>query len=57
MAEINPGDPSYTLTEALHAVNVMNYFTELANATAATFAALGLTVDSSGYVLQTTATT
>lgn len=56
MAEINPGDPSYTLTEALHAVNVMIYFTNLANATAAAFAALGLGVDSSGYVTQTTTT-
>ena len=57
MAEINPGDPSFTLTEALHAVNIAMYLTDLANATADGFFALGLTVDSSGYVVQTTAST
>ena len=57
MAEITPGDPSYTLTEALHAVNIAMYFTDLANAAGDEFFALGLTVDSSGYVIQTTAST
>ena len=56
MSEIAPGDPSYTLTELLHAVNVMMHFTELAYATADAFLALGLDVDSSGYVVQTVTT-
>ena len=55
MAEITPGDPSYTLTELLHAVNIMIRLTNRANADAAMFAALGLDVDSSGYTIQTIA--
>ena len=54
--EISPGSPSYTLTELLHAVNIMMYFTELANASAHMFESLGLDVDSSGYTIQTIAT-
>ena len=51
--EITPGIPSYTLTELLHAVNIMMYWTETANAAAAMFESLGLDVDSSGYTIQT----
>lgn len=51
--EITPGSPSYTLTELLHAVNIMMYFTEMANASAQMFERLGLDVDSSGYTIQT----
>ena len=55
MAEITPGENSYTLTELLHAVNIMIYWTDRANAAAAMFEALGLDVDSSGYTIQTIA--
>ena len=54
--EITPGSPSYTLTELLHAVNIMMYFTEMANASAHMFESLGLDVDSSGYTIQTIVT-
>lgn len=53
MAETTPGEDSYTLTELLHAVNIMIYWTNRANAAAAMFEALGLDVDSSGYTTQT----
>ena len=53
MAEITPGNPSYTLTELLHAVNIMMTWTEKANAAAAMWTKLGLTVDTSGYAIQT----
>ena len=51
--ETSPGSPSYTLTELLHAVNIMMYWTEITNATAHMFESLGLDVDSSGYTIQT----
>ena len=51
--EITPGDPSYTLTELLHAVNIMMYWTDRANAAARMFESLGLDVDSGGYTIQT----
>ena len=53
MGEITPGDPSFTLTELLHAVNIMMYWTERAYADAAMWTKLGLTVDTSGYTIQT----
>ena len=56
MAEITPGESSYTLTELLHAVNIMIYWTNRANEAAAMFESLGLDVDSSGYTIQTIAT-
>lgn len=56
MGEITPGANSYTLTELLHAVNIMMYWTERANAAAHMFESLGLDVDSSGYTIQTIAT-
>ena len=56
MGEIQPASTSYTLTELLHAVNIMMRWTEIANATAAAFNALGLNVDSSGYTIQTITT-
>lgn len=50
--EITPGNPSYTLTELLHAVNIMMYWTEMTNAAARMFESLGLDVDSNGYTIQ-----
>ncbi len=56
MGEIAPGANSYTLTELLHAVNIMIYWTERANAAAHMFESLGLDVDSSGDTIQTITT-
>ena len=53
--EITPGDPSYTLTELLHAVNIMMYWTRRAIEAAESFEALGLHVGS-GYVYQNLST-
>ena len=52
MGEISPGSTSYTLTELLHAVNMMIYWTGLAKITADAFVDLGLHIDSSGWVYQ-----
>ena len=51
MGEIPVGSPSYTLTELLHAINVVMRMTELATQAAETFEKLGLHV-SDGYVYQ-----
>ena len=49
--EIQPGATSYTLTELLHAVNIMMYWTKRAIEAAETFESLGLHVND-GYVYQ-----
>ena len=53
MAEIQPGDPSYTLTELLHAVNIMIYMTGWANWSADNWRHVGLYEDD-GYTCQHT---
>lgn len=52
MAEIPEGSTSYTLTELLHAVNLMIKYCNLAKITADGFKALGLHIDSTGWVYQ-----
>lgn len=49
--ESTPAATSYTLTELLHAVNVMMYWTRRATEAAETFEELGLHVND-GYVYQ-----
>ena len=51
MGEIQPGATSYTLTELLHAVNLMIKYTQIAKREADIFKACGLHVGS-GYVYQ-----
>ena len=52
MGEIQPGSTSYTLTELLHAVNLMIKYCNLAKLSADMFEAIGLHIDSSGMVYQ-----
>ena len=52
MGEITPGALSFTLTELLHAVNIMMWYTDVANAAARMFESLGLDVDNDGYTIQ-----